>query len=343
MKSKLKYGIKKILNFLHIHQKSEKKDIFIFSTFRSGSTWLEEIIKNQPGIKFPVSPNKIEFLPNIDSYYQSIRSQPYYIHLSEKEKRILKDYVMKASQGKIIYGRRYINLLSPHHSFITDRSVFRLLRSCYLLDWFKKTFNGHIIYLVRHPIATCLSRKKVWENATNPSYWSFKIEHFLQSDYFRENYLKQDLESFLQEKLSQSTKLEKFVIGWCLENLGLLRRVQKLEGKTDFIFLTYEDLLLNPAKVINYLRDKLQLEDLDKMLAQVNVPSSTVKYSDDKTKDNFKSSTYDKEFLLKKWKKGVSEKEEKEIFEIINHFGINIYKVDSFMPEEKYLLPANFK
>ncbi|MGM0501753.1 MAG: sulfotransferase [Bacillota bacterium] len=343
MKSKLKYGIKKILNFVHFHQNSDKKDIFIFSTFRSGSTWLEEIIKSQPRIKFPVSPNKIEFLDNIDSYYKLIRPQPYYIHLSKKEKEILKDYVMKASRGEIVYGRRYVNLFSTHHSFITDRSVFRLLRSCYLLDWFKKTFNCHIIYLVRHPIATCLSRKKVWENSTNPSYWSFKIEHFLQSDYFRANYLKQGLGKFLQEQVPRSTELEKFVISWCLENLSLLRRVQKLEGQTDFIFLTYEDLLLNSTKVINYLRDKLQLEDLDKMLAQVNIPSSTVKYSDDRTKSNFKSSTYDKEFLLKKWEKEVSKKEEKKIFDIINQFGINIYKVNSFMPEEKYLLPTNFK
>ncbi|MFW6270496.1 MAG: hypothetical protein ACOC4G_10485, partial [Bacillota bacterium] len=113
MKEKAVYYLKAILNTLHFHQDFGEKDIFIFSSFRSGSTWLAEIIKSQPKVKFPISPNKIEFLNHIDSNFKKIKSRPYYINLTNEEKEKLKEYVLEVSRGESIYSRRYIDILSP--------------------------------------------------------------------------------------------------------------------------------------------------------------------------------------------------------------------------------------
>ncbi|MFW5998850.1 MAG: hypothetical protein ACOCP5_03770 [Halanaerobiaceae bacterium] len=337
MREKISYYLKKVLNHLHIHQKLDKKDIFIFSTFRSGSTWLAEIIKSQPKIKFPVSPNKIEFLNYIDSYYKKIKPRPYYINLSEEEKKVLKNYIIKASRGEIVYGRRYVDLFSSDHSFISNRSVFRLLRSCYLLDWYHREFDIYTLYLIRHPIAASLSRKRVWKKSSNPSYWSANNHYFLNSNYFKENYLDPDLERYLKAKLTNCSELEDFIITWCLENWPLIKKIQS-QDELEFIGLTYEDLLMNSREVISFLGEELELPDQEKMMEQLKIPSSTVRYSDKQTKSNFKNYSYNKEYLLKKWRKQVSSREEKEIFDILEHFGINIYKPDKFMPEEKYLM-----
>ncbi|MFW6026921.1 MAG: hypothetical protein ACOCRX_11340, partial [Candidatus Woesearchaeota archaeon] len=119
------------------------------------------------------------------------------------------------------------------------------------------------------------------------------------------------------------------------ENLPLIRKFQN-QTEPDFIGLTYEDLLMHPKRVISFLSDKLDLPQQDKMLEQIEEPSSTVRYSNDQTKNHLNN--YNKEYLLKKWKNKVSAQEEKNIFEIIEHFGIDIYKPREFMPAKKFLL-----
>ncbi|MFW5996291.1 MAG: sulfotransferase domain-containing protein [Halanaerobiaceae bacterium] len=336
MFNKIPHMIKKVLNLLHYHRQGDKKDIFIFSSFRSGSTWLAEIINSEPGVKFPISPNKIEFLDNIDPYYKKIQPRPFYIELSDEEKKVMADYIKKTSQGKIIYAQRYVDLFSQNHNFISERSVFRLLRSTYLMDWFIEEFDIHSLYLIRHPIATALSRKKVWEKSPNPSYWGPKINYIYNSNYFQKKFLTPDLKSFLEKKLKDCTTLEKFIITWCMENLPPLKKIQDKEE--NFLTLTYEDLLINAEKVLPLLCKKLNLETKDRMLDRLHIPSSTVRYSDRQTKNKFSKNTYSREYLLKKWEKDVPGPEKKKIHTILKQFDINIYTPDSFMPGEEYLI-----
>lgn len=337
-KSYLKYISKKTLNLFHHHKKNSRKDIFIFSSFRSGSTWLAELIKSQKGVKFPISPNKIEFLENIDDYYKQIEQRPYYLQLSEKEKEIIKDYIDKTSKGKLVYGRRYVDIFSKNHSFISERSIYRLLRSNYLIDWFNSNFDIHSIYLLRHPIAASLSRKKIWSKSDNPSYWSPNNNYFLNSNYFIDNFLSSEEKSYLEKKLKTASTLERFIISWSLENLSQIRKIQSDNLNYNTILLTYEDLLINTKKVVNFLYDELNLNNKEKILKKIDTPSSTVNYSDDKTKTKFANDEYDPEYLLTKWQKDVSKQEERSIFEIINRLGIEIYKFDEIMPLSKFLI-----
>ncbi len=334
----IKYISKKILNTLHYQQKSDLKDIFIFSSFRSGSTWLAELIKSQKGVKFAISPNKINLLENIDNYYQQINNRPYYVKLSKKEEEIIKNYIYNTSSGKLIYSRRYVDLFSKDHNFINNRTVYRLLRSNYLVNWYNKNFDIHPIYLLRHPIAASLSREKIWKRSPNPEYWKSNAEFLLNSDYFVNNFLNKDLSDYLKKYLKDANNLEKFVISWCLENLGLIKKIQTNTLEQGIIYLNYEDLLINPEKVINYLSQKLKLNEKEKILKKIKLPSSTVRYSSQKTKNKFAEDNYDPSYLLQKWKDSIDRDAEKSIFEILNRFGINIYQKDKLMPAPEYLL-----
>lgn len=334
----LKYISKKMLNSIHYHKNHNKKDIFLFSSFRSGSTWLAELIKSQKGIKFAISPNKIEFLANIDDYYKQIKKRPYYIQLDSREKEIIKNYINNTSDGSSIYGRRYVDLFSSEHSFITDRSIYRLLRSNYLIDWYNENFNIFTIFLLRHPIAASLSRKKIWEVSKNPDYWSPNTTYFLNSDYFVSNYLKKEQLDYLKSKLKNSGVLEKFVISWALENFSMIQRAQSKKLNENIIFVTYENLLINPEKIINYLSKKLDLSAPETMLKKIKVPSSTVNYSDDQTKNKFAANNYDPQYLLKKWKKEVRPDTEKEIFNILKKLNINIYQLDRFRAQDEFII-----
>ncbi|MFN2340161.1 MAG: sulfotransferase domain-containing protein [Halanaerobium sp.] len=334
----IKYISKKFLNKLHYQQKSNLKDIFIFSSFRSGSTWLAELIKSQKGIKFAISPNKINLLENIDDYYKQIDNRPYYLKLSQKEEEIIKNYINKTSSGKLIYARRYVDLFSKDHSFINNRTVYRLLRSNYLINWYDQNFNIHPIYLLRHPIAASLSRKKIWERSPNPDYWKSNTKYLLNSDYFVNKYLNQKLYKFLKHRVNNASILEDFIISWCLENLMLIQKIQSNTLKQNIIYLNYEDILIHPKKVINHLSQKLQLNEKDKIFKKINLPSSTVRYSNQETKDKFAEHNYDRCYLLSKWKNQLDKDEEKSIFELINRFGIKIYQKDKLMPASEYLI-----
>ncbi len=60
MKMNFKKSVKYLLNIVsNVHIQGEKKNIFIFSTPRSGSTWLMEIIASQSGFKFYDEPFNI--------------------------------------------------------------------------------------------------------------------------------------------------------------------------------------------------------------------------------------------------------------------------------------------
>ncbi|MFW5790250.1 MAG: sulfotransferase domain-containing protein [Bacillota bacterium] len=331
------YYLKKILNKVHYHRQSQKNDIFIFSTFRSGSTWLAETIKSHPGIKFPIAPDKIEFLENIDPYFKEIKARPYYIDLSPDEKERLKKYVKLASAGEIVFGRRYVDLFARHHSFLTDRSVFRLLRSNFMVQWYLENFDLDMIFLFRHPIAASLSRHRAWKESTNPDFWSPKTDYLLHSEYFKNNYLTPEIKEFITAINKYGSMNEQFVLSWCLENLPLIEQIKN--NQSEFIhLLTYEDLLINPDQVITYLSQQLDLIHKDKLLQSLEIPSSTTRYSDKKTRKKFDEHQYNQEYLLKKWRKKISAEETEKLMSIVEFFDINIYNSKSFMPQDKYLI-----
>ncbi|MFW6015827.1 MAG: sulfotransferase domain-containing protein [bacterium] len=340
MNEKLKLNIMKLLELIHFHKSSSKKDIFIFTTFRSGSTWLAEIIESQPRIKFsgapPLSPDKVEYFNNICNYTDIIKPRWQYCNLDIKESELIKEYISKIKNGKILNSRRYGNLFSKNHNFITDRTVIRYLRSCALIDWFCDNFDDYTIFLSRHPIPTSLSRLKIWNRNDKIKYWGYYIEDFLKSDYYTSTFLTNDLLKYVNYKYKVSNDLEKFVLSWCLEFLPIMKKMNKLKKNNNFIILTYEEMVLNTDKVIQLLSNKLQLDNRDRMFRQAKIPSTTVRHSDENTRIKFENGDYGQRYLIEKWKKEIDINQEKKIFEIIDKFNIDMYNYGNVLPKDNY-------
>jgi hypothetical protein len=324
VKSLAKEAIVKVAN---IHRKGTKKDIIVFSGRRSGSTWLMDLLYSQPGMKFCSEPlylsrwnrHKLKLPRKEDSKF---------IDLTKKEEMILESYFNAILNGSIQVSPPW-NIREKGYSFFTNRYVVKICNGLSLINWFEKKFDVYIVYSVRHPISNALSII----NLT----WRDTAGAFLNNRFFVENYLDDTQLKYTKSIKKNGSLLQKFVLEWTLENLIPLRIIKK--EKKDWIVLTYEEMVLNPEKIVDLLYNRLNLEDKEIMMNAINRPSRTAtmesaKHIDEKNID----------FILKRWEEKVSDKEEEEAFEILKVFEIDIYKYGSFLPDSSFLnFPGDIK
>jgi len=312
-----------ITSSFNYHRKGNKKDILIISSPRSGSTWLMNILYTQPGIKYldeTLSKNILDY-----NKFLPIKTRWNYISLTKFEENIFKDYF---SNDKPIRHFGPVNIFNKNYNFFTNRRVFKIIRANALIEWFEKNFNFEIVYLIRHPIAQSLSCIKRGHHCEIPEY--------LINEQFVKKYLNENLKNYIQDVLDFGTNIEKFIVEWCLDNLIPLKKIN--EQNYSWLVLTYEELVLKPEKIINLLSERLDLPNIRKMLEEINVPSKVTNSSTKETSKKIKEK--DSIFLIKKWKKEITDKKEKELFEILQRFNIQAYHFKQFIAKDKLL---NFK
>lgn len=305
------------------------KDIYIFTIVRAGSTWLTEIINSQPGIKTvsePLSTNNKDQISVLTKYFGSMFLEERYISLTDREKELMVKYFSDLSLGKTLRSLYWRDLFSRSHSFFTNRTLFKTHKISSLLLFFDDKFDIDIIYLIRHPISNSISRIRKG--------WNHYIKHYLDDEYFR-GLLDGNLINFIEKINMEGTILEKFVASWCLENWVFLRTLQKQEVfKNNITLVTYEELVLQPEKVIKKLYLNLNLTELHRMFKHVNIPSHGIIHSTKQTKENIIAGNRD--YLLNRWKKDVSNNEEKKVFNILEKFNIDLYTFGNHFPNEIY-------
>jgi len=313
------YLLKKILIKLFNNHNQSKKDILILSSPRSGSTWLMEILYTQPGIKYinePLGKNILDsnkFIP--------IKTRWNYITLSKYEKKILYEYFVK---DDIIRYFGPINIFNSNYNFFTNRRAFKVIRANCLIEWFVNEFDIHIIYLIRHPIPqalSCIKRKHHCE-----------IQEYLEDETFVNDWLSSDQLKYINKILKSGSQLEKFVVEWCLDNIIPLN-VSKTNKR--ILVLTYEEVVLKPMEVFNQLYQRLNLENLDKMISKIKIPSKVTDSSTEKTKKKIQDG--DSNFLISKWKNEISKEKEKNLLLILNKFGIDTYKYNHLLAKKELL------
>lgn len=323
IKSLAKEAIVKVAN---IHREGIKKDIIVFSGRRSGSTWLMDLLYSQPKMKFCAEPLYLKRW-NRHKIKLPRREDSKFIDLTKKEEIILKSYFNAILNGSIEVSPPW-NIREEGYSFFTNRYVVKICNGLSLINWFEKNFDVYIVYSVRHPISNALSII----NLT----WKDTAGAFLNNRFFVENYLDDTQLKYAKNIKKNGSLLQKFVLEWVLENLIPLRTIKK--EKRNWVVLTYEEMVLNPEKIVDLLYSKLNLEDKQIMLESINKPSRTATMKSAKHIDEKNIN-----FILKRWKEKVTDKEEKEVFEILRVFDIDIYKFGSFFPDSLFLnFPKNF-
>ena len=210
---------------------------------------------------------------------------------------------------------------SRFHRFVSRRLVVKM-QSCHdVMNWFEERFQAQIIYLVRHPIATNLSRQRC------PL-----LPVFLANDDYCQRYLTPALRAYGRSILETGSDLQKKVLDWCLQNLPPL----KFLDRRRWLCLHYEDLVVDPRGSIDKMADFLGLSDREKMYRQVSKASSAP-MPDAETRRYVEqtASTDDRTYLVNKWRKKISAEEEAQLFAILRRFDLDVYEVGHDLPTHR--------
>ncbi len=303
----------------NIHRPGNKKDIFLFATARGGSTWMMEILASQPGIK----------------YYD----EPVNIRRSNVQRTgVFQDWldIMPDGHRDEDILQFFLDLQKNRHGFlnpvpfrrnyrpITDRIVFKIHALEHMINELKERCHGQVVFLLRHPIPTTLSRHEY------P-----RLERFLLSCYHRSRYLDDHQINEAWNLYCKGSKLQRGILSWCFENFIPLRHADQ----KDWLVLTYEELLLNPEKLCQTISASLDLSRIDLMLHALNTPAANIKMSKQDTLAilDEQDERIRRRNLVTKWQSKVSEADERNCFNILSLFGLDTYQFQRAVAHDRYL------
>jgi Sulfotransferase domain len=297
----------------NVHRPDGSPNVLLFSTPRSGSTWLMELIWTQPRFKFCNQP-------------LSLLNPEVRRHLG------LRDWPDLYSQGNLPTIERYLddlcagrlrftnpNPLRGHYRPLTHRIVFKEIHGLAdRIDWFGDRFNARVAHLIRHPIAVAISSERF------PL-----IDAFLTTEY-RRHFTDEQL-AFATRIAAEGSHLERGVLSWCLQNAVALR-----QASADRAVVTYEQLVIDPRPVIRELADKLQLPEPDRIAEALTVPSVNVRIkSTEETRRLLYETTADhRANLVDKWRRRIDAEEEARSMAILDVFGLDVYRAGDVLPAE---------
>lgn len=240
----------------------------------------------------------------------------------EREAKLM-SYFTRIKENKVAFLNP--NPFRDNYRFMTNRIVFKIIHGGEdIIHWFREATKARIVYLIRHPIAVTLSRK------VYP-----RLPCFLENENYRKLFTSEQI-TLSEGIIRNGSDFEKGILSWCLQNYPPLKSVDRI----NWVTITYEELVINPQPVIDYLAETLELSNPEKMLQQICRPSSTVYQSDEKTKDFFAKSSKQQEhfWLISKWKERITEKQEKLAFDILKKFEIDVYNYGELLPSYNYLI-----
>lgn len=307
-----------LTTLLNFHRQGDKKDIILLSSPRSGSTWLMNIIYTQPRMKIIDEPLD----KNILDYHKllPVRTRWNYINLTEREEKVFEDYLGNYCSTNL-FGP--YNPFDKNYKFFTNRRIIKVIRANGLIRWFSDNLDFHIIYLIRHPIAQSQSCIRKGHHC--------EIKEYLMNDSYIGTYFDYTLKKYIEDIFRSEDDLAKFVAEWCLDNIIPLTEI-KSNRSNNYLVITYEELILKPKKITELLFKNLNLEDKESMFNEINRPSKVTDDSDRKTIKSIKEGNSD--YLIKKWKRNISDRRENELFEIISTLGTDAYKPGEFFAED---------
>lgn len=312
---RLKYAVKAVSN---VHRQGDQPNVFLFATARGGSTWVMEIIASQPGIKYYDEPLNIRrqnvqrtgLFPDWESVMPG----------TGDSNRIVR-YLNGLAQGEY----RFMNPppFRPHHRWLTNRIVFKIHEIEHLIGRIARECRGQVVYLLRHPIPTTVSRRVF------P-----RLELFLASDYY--DRLIGDGPELRELKRIGATgsHLQRGTVSWCYENLIPLKHAD-----FDGLFVTYEELALNPDRSCDLLMERLSLPDRGAMLRAFGQPSTNIAMSSVETRAMMTEADEQRRrrYLVTKWQAKVSAEDAAQVSAIMALFGLDVYTGEGLLPHPRYL------
>lgn len=305
-----------IKSLSNIHRSGNEPNVFLFSTPRSGSTWLMELIWTQPGFKHCNEPlnlrNPLVVKELGIAKWEDLGNEHTALPFLEK-------YISGYCQGRIRFKNP--NPFSRYYRPLTRRIVFKVIHGGEAhINWFRDTFDGRILYLLRHPIPVSLSRRVL------P-----RLYPFLQSEYRR--YFTSEQIDYAERVVASGDHFDQAIVDWCFQN-----KVPLQQQTEDWAMITYEQMVVDPQPVVNCLAQKLGLPCPSRMMERLTIPSAVTAQSNEQTQAFMKDTAgrQGRDWLIDKWKTQVTSAQMGKAAEALSIFEIDVYRVDSSLPVDKF-------
>lgn len=304
----------------NIHRPDGRPNVLLFSTPRSGSTWLMEMILTQPGFK----PCDEPFDLRQDYVKQYLGRQG--VHdwpdlYDDAHAATLDAYLEGVADGQLHLTDRFIH--RNRFRVLTSRVVFKLLHAGEdrIARW-RDRCRGRVVYLLRHPLPVSLSRRYLPRLPTFVGEGQY-AEHF-DAAQRRE----------ARRIASDGDDLERSVLDWCLQNAVPLR-----QSTPDWLFVTYEQLVLDPSPIIDRLCATLDLDHPERMRKRLGVASASTRQSDERTRNRLAEGRRDgaeNTWYLEKWRAKIDTQHERRLMEILSVFDIDSYRAGDVLPDQRF-------
>lgn len=266
MFKKLSHNFQRALSpiYVFIDYPRKKDVVFLASSARSGSTWVQNIISSSDSFRVMFEPFWNE-KTKILSHWNTRQ----YINKYDKNNEYYKS-VKNIIDGNI----RSTWIDSDNISYLPRKRLIKDVRANLFLAWLKRSFpNIKIVYLLRNPFSVAKSYMRLgWSNVD--------LNRLTKQKDLMENHFSDDIDFFMNIR----DPFLKLMVLWSIENIVALRELEK----NDAVVVAYEDLLLEPKRELERIFSHLEIHlphDLDEVISKRSRTSWNEKETKAKTLD----------------------------------------------------------
>lgn len=311
------------------YEPGRRPTICLFCTRRGGSTWLMETIAANHGI-LPLNQPMDLLTPNLTPY--QFRRLPKFDHGQVIHPEADQESELRAYTDDLMAGRIRVN--APHRfwtrdfRFRTDRLLLKIVSAKPMMDWFDRTYDVDIAYLVRHPIPQALSCIR--------NDWGTTTMAYVRNEWFVDEVIQDSgLRGFAEKLDRDGSPLARMVVNWVMENLYPLRA---LPDRPHWLSLSYEEFAADRETVLTTISDRLELDDVSGMLRASSMASRSSGLSSAESMSSIRAG--DRHAQVTKWTERVTSRDLADVAEILDRFEIDLYTPHSPWPNWSSYRPS---
>lgn len=310
------------------HAQGPKPNILLYCTRRGGSTWLLNGLAAHPGMRYLGRPFMVlleswwrKRVPDLDVAAGGPGSRPrrHIIHFEDDDERRFHEVAGDVVAGRIPVGPS-MNIRAPYFNRVTDRLAAQMTSCTAMIEYFDANFDVATVILLRHPISNALSIEREG--------WEPECFEFLEHDWFRDTHLSARQVDLARRIEREGSLRERHVLDWCLKMLVPIRAFDSGHNP-NWLMLSYEHLILDPARAVGRLGEVLHLSDEAAILEQLQRPSRTVTSTTAGRID-------DVQYLLARWREQVDSQEEQLLMGLLEQFELDAYLFGQDAPQDRF-------
>lgn len=308
------------------HERSGEPDFWVFGSRRSGTTLLMEVIGSNSGVKYCFEPVQRLLQHVHDIEVLDFAENSDVLHMYPQAEVDIRTCLAAISEGSLCLGHEWRPWVR-NFRFRSNRVVFKFIDSLNLLSWIEESFNAHGLYITRHPLSQSSSSIRLG--------WGDRYRPYLRNSGFVERYLGGAALGRCMDIHRAGSPVERHVLSWCFENIKLIREINE---KPERGYVSYEELTRDPTAVIVALSEAYGLRDIKAMCRTARLPSlSAHAFSTAEARAIIQDRDADN--LLSRWRKQISDEEERVALRILEMLEIDLYVPGENMARQSMVFP----